>query len=117
MGKRIRYEISELVWVTYATQMNEKDYEEFLNYLDLHWIEMYYVFKQISFDKIVDIMNGDIDDIDFEVKSRWSDNVYSTSVYEVIEDWMRDKAYENGIDDYGDTIERDCTFWVNKGEE
>lgn len=116
MGKRIRYEISELVWVTYATQMNEKDYEEFLNYLDLHWIEMYYVFKQISFDKIVDIMNGDIDDIDFEVKSRWSDNMYRTSVYEEIEQWMRDKAYENGIEDYGDCVDTDYDMRIEEDD-
>ena len=118
MGKKlIRYDVDELAWVNFNVSMDETDYEEFLNYLDLHDIAMFEAFKDISFDMVVDIINGDAEDIKFMVKSRWSDNVYTTSVYEVIEDWMRDKAYENGINDYGDSIERNSTFWVNKGEE
>ena len=116
MGKRIRYEISELVWVTYSTQMNEHDYEEFLNDLDLHDIEMYNVFKEIPFDKIVDIMNGDVDDIHFSVKSRWSDRLYDTSVYDEIESWMRDKAFEDGIDGYGDCEDTDYNMFIEEDD-
>ena len=116
MGKVIRYEVSELAWVTYATQMNEHDYEEFLNYLDLNWIEMYNMFKEIPFDKVVDIMNGDVEDIYFSVKSRWSDRLYDTSVYDEIEQWMRDKAYENGIEDYGDCEDTDYNMYVEEDD-
>jgi hypothetical protein len=114
MGKVIMYDISELTWVTYNTRFDEKDYQDFLDYMDLNWIEMYNVFKEIPFDKIVDIMNGDADDINFSVKSRWSDRVYGTSVYDEIEQWMRDKAYENGIEDYGDCIDVDYDMYIRE---
>lgn len=114
MGKVIEYEINELAWVTYITRFNESEYQDFLNYLDLHDIEMYNVFKEIPFDKIVDIMSGDADDIHFSVKSRWSDRIYDTSVYDEIEQWMRDKSFENGIEDYGDCMDRHYHIWIKE---
>lgn len=116
MGKVIIYDISELAWVTYNTRFNEKNYQDFLNYLELHDMGMYNVFKEIPFDKIVEIMNGDADDINFSVKSRWSERMYETSVYDEIEQWMRDKAYENGIDDYGDCIDTDYDMFIREDD-
>ena len=116
MGKVITYDINELVWVTYSIRFDERDYQDFLNYLDLNDIEMFNVFKEIPFDKIVDIMSGDAEDINFSVKSRWSDRIYETSVYDEIEQWMRDRAYENGIEEYGDCLETDYDMFFEEDD-
>ena len=104
MAKTIFMDIDECVWVNYHAEYTEENYNQLKEYYKQYNQSAYDALASVSFDDIVDILNGDKEDIMFNYVSKWGD-VYRESLIDIVKEDMRNCAYDNGIKDYGDVMD------------
>lgn len=104
MAKTIFMNIDECVWVNYHAEYTEKNYNRLKEHYKEYNQSIYNVLASTSFDDVVDILNGDKEDIMFDYVSKWGD-VYRESLIDIVKEDMRDEAYNNGITEYGDVVD------------
>ena len=95
--KQIKLTRQELVWETYTSFITEEDFnrikEEIAN--DKYQVAFYDVIKDMSFDTLCNIVNGDADDIEVATESRFGFN-YNTSIRDYVLDYLREDAWNCG---------------------
>ena len=52
--------------------------------------------KDVTFEELMAMFNGDKEVITWEIHSNWNDYAYKESITELVVEWMRDEAWENG---------------------
>lgn len=104
MAKTIFMDIDECVWVNYRVEYTEKKYNNLKEHYKQYNQNIYDVLVTVSFDDIIDILNGDKEDIVFDYTTNWG-SVYKESVMDIVREDMRDEAYNNGINKYGDAFD------------
>ena len=103
MAKTIFINIDECVWVNYNAEYTEKKYNWLKEYYKQYNQSIYNVLASISFDDVVDIFNGDKEDIVFNYTTTYG-SVYTDSVANIVKEDMRDEAYDDGVTRYGDDV-------------
>lgn len=104
MAKTIFIDIDECVWVNYRAEYTEKKYNNLKEHYKQYNQSVYEALASTSFDDVVDILNGEKEDIIFDYVSKWGD-VYRESVADVVREDMRDEAFNNGVNGYGDVLD------------
>lgn len=103
MAKTITLERTEYCTEWYRVTWTENDYKDFLKWLGDSTIDSnkkrYEVLKDVSWETIVDIVNGERDDIYVEEKSYDGDETYKASMSEFIVDAMREDCWNIGCVD------------------
>jgi hypothetical protein len=103
MARTIFINIDECVWVNYNAEYTEKKYNWLKEYYKQYNQSIYNVLASISFDDVVDIFNGDKEDIVFNYTTTYG-SVYTDSVANIVKEDMRDEAYDDGVTRYGDDV-------------
>ena len=105
MGKRLIFGRTEFIRDYYETTWDEKDYQDFIDYLskqtDVYDITRYKIFKDLSFEDICKIFNNEKDDIEYKLTYQCGTDQYSYSefVTEYIRDMLREDCWSMGSDD------------------
>ena len=105
MAKTIFMNIDECVWVNYHTEYTEKNYNRLKEHYKEYNQSIYNALVTVSFDDVIDILNGDKEDIVFDYTTSWDSVVCQESVADIVKEDMRDEAYNNGITEYGDVVD------------
>lgn len=103
MAKTIFIDIDECVWINYHAEYTEEKYNQLKEYYKQYNQSTYDALASVSFDDVVDILNGDKEDIMFNYVSKWGD-VYRESVIDIVKEDMRNCAYESEMR-YGDVMD------------
>lgn len=105
MGKRLIFGRTEFVRNYYETTWDEKDYQNFINYLskqtDAYDITRYEILKNLSFEDICKIFNNEKDDIEYKLTYQYGTEQWSHSefVTEYIREMLREDCWNMGSDD------------------
>ena len=95
--KKIKLTRQELVWETYTSFITEEHFnkmkEEMAN--DKYQVALYDVIKDMSFDTLCDIVNGDVEDIEVAGENRFGFSC-KTCICEYIVDYLREDAWDCG---------------------
>lgn len=95
--KRIELIRQELVWETYTSFITEEGFNKMKEFAanDKYEVSFYRAIKDMSFDTLCDIVNGDADDIEVEFVNHLGHG-YKTSIREHILDCLREDAWDCG---------------------
>ena len=103
----ITFRRRELVWDVYETTYTKADWETLMEWVASHQENeenkaRYAALKDVDFDQVCAILNGDAEDIEWSIHVARYNYTYTESLTDFIKDMMREDAWNCGaIDSYG----------------
>ena len=104
----ITFRREELVWEVYETTYTKADWESLKDWVASHQQDneenqaRYAALKDVDFDQVCAILNGDAENIKWSIHVARYDYTYTESLIDFLQDMMREDALNCGpIDNYG----------------